>query len=235
MNNTRNPSARYTLKNDGTFLVADELGDVAGERDGLFCADTRFLSRFAITIGGAAPSLLSSGVSQDNVIFRANLTNRPLPELGGVRTPEGVIHIERTRLLWDSRLFERITLTNYGNTGVLLPLQFAFAADFADIFEVRGYHRTRPGTLLPPAQDAMSVTHSYRGRDDVVRACVVSFSRPPAPHDGPRSRSSPSNCLRADTFRCRSKSESRRRLPRTGADSGTLPPWRGVPCDNDGA
>ena len=180
MNNPGTPSARYTLKHDGTFLVADELGDITGERDGLFCAVTRFLSRFVLLVGGVAPSLLSSGVSQDNVIFRANLTNRPLPELGGTRTPEGVIHIERTRLLWDSRLFERITLTNYGESGALLPLQFAFASDFADIFEVRGYRRSQPGTLLPATQEAVSVAQAYRGRDGVVRICVVAFSHQPA-------------------------------------------------------
>ena len=93
--------ARYALKYNNEFLVADELGDVTGEGDGLFCNDTRLLSRFNFRVGGQTPSLLSSGVSQDNVYFRANVTNRPLPELGGQLTPEGVIHIERTRLLWE--------------------------------------------------------------------------------------------------------------------------------------
>src|SRR4030095_2534439 len=94
---------RYALKYNEEFLVADELGDVTGEGDGLFCNDTRLLSRFNLTVGGKAPSLLSSGVSQDNVYFRANVTNRPLPELGGRGTPGGGIPIERTRPLWGGR------------------------------------------------------------------------------------------------------------------------------------
>src|SRR5439155_13644171 len=162
------------------FLVADELGDVTGANDGLFHSDTRFLSRFILTVGATAPSLLSSGVSQDNALFRANLTNRPLPELGGTRTPEGVIHIERARLLWDQRLFEQITLTNYGDRAVQAPIRLAFASDFADIFEVRGHLRAEPGEMLPAQHDETSVTRSYRGRDGVVRACVVTFSQPPA-------------------------------------------------------
>ncbi len=180
MTHSRNPSGRYTLKHDGAFLVADALGDVTGAGDGLFCADTRFLSRFILTVGATTPSLLSSGVSQDNVLFRANLTNRPLPELGGSRTPEGVIHIERARLLWDRRLFEQITLTNYGDRTALAPLEFAFASDFADIFEVRGHVRAQPGQRLPSQQDDRSVTHAYQGRDGVMRACVVAFSQRPA-------------------------------------------------------
>src|SRR5204862_2579818 len=36
---------RYALKYDEEFLVADELGDITGEGDGLFYNDTRLLSR----------------------------------------------------------------------------------------------------------------------------------------------------------------------------------------------
>src|SRR5262245_13074416 len=138
---------RYALKYNEQFLVADELGHVTGEGDGLFYNDTRLLSRFDLTVGGEPPSLLSSGLSQDNVYFRAHVTNRPLPELGGHRTPEGVIHIERMRLLWDGRLYERLTLTNYGEREVPAPLRFGFATDFADIFDVRGHTRRRRGHL----------------------------------------------------------------------------------------
>ena len=169
---------RYALKYDDQFLVADALGDITGDDDGLFDDDTRLLSRFSLVVGGAAPSLLSSGVSEDNVFFRANVTNRPLPELGGRLTPEGVIHIERTRLLWARRLYERLTLTNYGELEVPAPLRFDFAADFADIFEVRGHARTAPGRTLPPRLDPASVTLAYEGLDGVVRACVIAFSQP---------------------------------------------------------
>src|SRR5512144_2791964 len=152
---------RYALKDNGAFLVADALGDITGDADGLFYNDTRLLSRFGFTIGDAAPSLLSSGLSEDNVFFRANVTNRPLPELGGSRTPEGVIHVERTRLLWAVRLYERIVLTNYGMQEVPAPLRFDFASDFADIFEVRGLTRREHGRMLAPRIDESAVTHAY--------------------------------------------------------------------------
>ena len=172
---------RYALKYDEEFLVADALGDITGDGDGLFHNDTRLLSRFSLSVGGAAPSLLSSGVSQDNVFFRANVTNRPLPQLGGSTTPEGVIHVERTRLLWDRRLYERITLTNYGEHEVPAPLRFAFASDFADIFEVRGHVRRRAAGCCRRARRRRRHPRLRRpGRRGAhVRRRLLAASRPP--------------------------------------------------------
>ena len=169
----------FALKDNDGFLVADALGDLTGHGDGLFKNDTRILSRFELTIGGQAPSLLSSDVSQDNVLFRAHMTNRRLPELGGRMTPEGVIHVERARLLWEGRLYERIGLANYGALPMTAALRFLFAADFADIFEVRGEVRERRGRMLPPVVASDRTTLSYEGLDRVARSCTVAFSQPP--------------------------------------------------------
>src|SRR5215475_14538664 len=160
--------ARYALKYDSEFLVADALGDITGEGDGLYFNDTRLLSPLALTFGGATPSLLSSGVSQDNVFFRSNLTNRPLPELGERAPPEGALYVERTRFLWDRRLYERIAITNYALREIPLKLRIAFAADFADIFEVRGHVRSRHGRMLEPELRDAEVKLAYEGVDAVV-------------------------------------------------------------------
>ena len=55
----------YVLKEGDTFLVADAMGDVTGEGDGLFHNDTRLLSNFTLLMDGRPPTLLSSAVSQD--------------------------------------------------------------------------------------------------------------------------------------------------------------------------
>jgi glycogen debranching enzyme len=176
---TRGPIGSFALKHDHTFLVADVLGDVRGGADGLFTNDTRVLSFFRLTIGGLLPSLLGSGVSTDNVFFRANVTNRPLPPLGDQATPEGVIHVERSRFLWQERLYERLTLTNYGEREVPAPLMLEFDADFADIFEVRGHARPKRGRCMPAQIARTCVVFRYVGLDEVERASVVAFSQPP--------------------------------------------------------
>ena len=123
-------------------------GDITGDGDGLFHDDTRLLSRFRLSIAGRPLALLERCGRQDNVLFTANLTNRPLPPIGGQSTRQGVIHIERTRLIWEDRLYERLRLRNYGQTPSQLPLRLEFAADFRDMFEVRGLRRSARGRML---------------------------------------------------------------------------------------
>lgn len=170
----------FVLKEGDSFLVADAFGDVTGEGDGFFHDDTRQLSAWRVLINGTLPTLLSSAVSQDNVYFSANLTNRPLPALGETSTPQGVLHMERRRLLWDGRIYERITVHNYSDAPVQVPLQIRFAADFRDMFEVRGVDRARRGRLGPGEVDGCRVTLGYEGLDEVHRAVVLSFAPMPA-------------------------------------------------------
>ena len=168
------------LKDADTFVVADAWGDMKGGADGLFHHDTRLLSRFVMTAGLARPSRLSSGISQDNVFFTAHTTNRPLPPMGGRSAPAGVLHIERRRFVRDQRMFERVRMVNHGVEDVLLPLAFDFAADFADIFQVRGTPRPKRGVLETPTLDGRRVRFSYTGVDDVRRTSCLAFSEPPA-------------------------------------------------------
>ncbi len=168
------------LKDGDTFLVADHWGDVKAGADGLFDKDTRLLSRFALTVGRARPSRLSSGVTKDNVFFTCHSTNRPLPPMGGQSAPAGVLHLERRRFIWDRRLFERVRMVNHGVEDILLPLTFEFDADFADIFQVRGTARPQQGEIHPPVIDGRRVAFSYTGLDGVKRTSCLAFSEPPA-------------------------------------------------------
>src|SRR3984893_831627 len=170
---------RFTLKDANTFLLADALGDIQGSDDGLFSNDTRMLSRFELAVAGRRPSLLGTAISHDNTLFTAHLTNRPLPALGEGAIPQGVIHIERSRFLWESRLYERLRLTNFSDLDAQVPLKLAFAADFADIFEVQGHVRAQRGQYLPAAVKGATVLLAYRGRDDLVRSTEIEFSRLP--------------------------------------------------------
>ncbi|KVP71544.1 amylo-alpha-1,6-glucosidase [Burkholderia ubonensis] len=170
---------QYVLKAGDAFVVSDALGDVSGHDDGLFVDDMRVMSKWRLTFGGRAPSLLSGATSADNASFTAHLTNRPLPPLGGHETPEGVIHIERMRVLANNVLYEALTLTNYGASEAEVPLSVSFAADFKDMFEVRGTHRARRGAIAQPRIDAGAVRLRYDGLDRVERAVTLNFS--PAP------------------------------------------------------
>ncbi len=175
----RVPDRLFALKDGDTFLVADAFGDVLGTADGLFRNDTRLLSHFRLLLGDRQPSLLSAAVGQDNVFFTSHGANRPLPPTGGAATPRGVIHVERKRFLWQERLYERIRFANYSRDNAMVPLGLEFAADFRDMFEVRGVARARRGEFLAPEMDGRSVAFGYSGLDGVQRSSVIAFSEPP--------------------------------------------------------
>src|SRR5437660_1562036 len=175
----RVPLRLFALKHADTFIVADANGNVTGEGDGMFREDTRVLSVWSLTVGAKRPALLSAALSQDNTLFTSHLTNRPLPPLGGQSLPQGVIHVERQRLIFEGALYERITLSNFGPHENWVPLELEFDADFRDMFEVRGVSRRARGELLEPEIGHSSVCLRYRGLDGVVRQSCVSFSRAP--------------------------------------------------------
>src|SRR6185295_17499735 len=161
------------------FLLADAFGDIQGSDDGLFSNDTRMLSRFELAVAGRPPSLLGAAISQDNTLFTAHLTNRPLPALGERSIPQGVIHIERSRFLWESRLYERLRLTNFSEYDTEVPFTLRFAADFVDIFEVQGHVRKQRGEYLPVEVSGAAVRLRYRGCDALLRTTQLRFSQAP--------------------------------------------------------
>ncbi|TIP22584.1 MAG: amylo-alpha-1,6-glucosidase, partial [Mesorhizobium sp.] len=143
----REPHRLFALKQGDCFAVTDAYGDIRGAGDGFFRDDTRVLSEFRLTIGGRPMSLLGASLSQDNVLFTSNLTNLPIQSAAGRDIPQGAIHIERVRLIWQDRLFDRITLSNYSREHSTIAISLHFAADFRDMFEVRGSTRPKRGTV----------------------------------------------------------------------------------------
>ncbi|MFC5578158.1 glycogen debranching N-terminal domain-containing protein [Lysobacter niabensis] len=172
-------STTYVLKDGDSFIVADAAGDIEGGSDGFFHNDTRLLSRFHLSLAESRPALLSASVSRDNVMFVAHLTNRPLPPIGGSPAAQGVIHLQRERFLRADRLYERIACVNYGQEVVRLPLWLSFAADFRDMFEVRGSVRAARGELLAAEAGPRAVEFRYQGLDKALRSSVLSFSHEP--------------------------------------------------------
>jgi len=173
----REPHRQFALKYEDCFVVADAHGDIRGAGDGLFVNDTRVLSLFRLRLCGYQPSLLGASLSQDNIVFTANLSNRGHPEEG---VPHGVVHIERSRFLWENRMFERIRLTNYWNRPLSLAVELQFDADFRDMFEVRGSKRSRRGEVQDAVVGGRSVWFRYEGLDGVSRESVVTFSETPS-------------------------------------------------------
>lgn len=170
----RIPHTQFALKDGDCFVVANYRGDIQGRGDGLFRDDTRVLSLFHLMVGGREPTLLGASLSQDDIVFTANLTNMPVKQM-----PQGVVHIKRSRLLWQDRMFERIRLSNYSDRAMQMPMVLEFDADFRDMFEVRGTKRMKRGKTFASETSADHVVLRYEGLDSLVRQSVISFSEQP--------------------------------------------------------
>jgi glycogen debranching enzyme len=175
------------LKHGDSFAVFDRHGDIAAHgssEQGIFHEGTRYLSWCELLINGARPLLLSSTVKNRNTLLAVDLTNPSLPH-GSERVIEhSKVHIFRAKVLWEAACHEHLRLTSYSDDLVHLELSLLLAADYADIFEVRGARRARRGRLLPAAFQERRLVLSYEGLDGLVRTTELRFSQQPEFRDG---------------------------------------------------
>ncbi len=173
-----------TLKQGETFGIFDPSGDAlsdGGSPEGLYHNDTRHLSRFMLMIEQQRPILLSSSMSNDNGTLTCDLSNPTINDSDGKLLIEhDVIHLRRSRFLWQGVCYERLAVGNYDRAERRVRLSVLFATDFDDLFEVRGTTRARHGWTHPPDIAADRVTLSYTGLDGVRRQTRFRFG--PSPH-----------------------------------------------------
>jgi glycogen debranching enzyme len=185
---TRADERTRVLKQGETFAVFDRYGDLppaAASEYGLYHRGTRFLSRSELRISGQHALLLSSTIQKVSPLLTADLTTPDVPGADGtLLLPKGVLHIFRSKFLWEAACYERLQITNFSVEPLHAIVTVQFDADFADIFEVRGTSRFRRGRRLDNLLVDGVVTLAYRGLDDVVRrTCIACEPEPASIHD----------------------------------------------------
>jgi glycogen debranching enzyme len=173
---------RRSLKHNDTFIVLDTFGDMgaaAGEADGLFHRDTRFLSRLQLLLNDAQPLLLGSNLRDDNAALVVDLTNPDVFADQRIVLEKDTLHVLRTVFLWRDTAYQRLGVRNYGDRTVDIRLSILFANDFADLFEVRGSRRERRGTATAQLRGNDQVLLNYHGLDDRLRRTTLTFDPPP--------------------------------------------------------
>ncbi|MDR7157138.1 glycogen debranching enzyme [Sphingobium xenophagum] len=174
-----------TLKHGDSFAVFDHSGDAIsghGSPEGLYHRDTRHLSHLYLTTNAMRPILLSSALRDDNAMLTCDLTNPDFfGDDGQVAVEHDLIHLRRSRFLWEDALYERLTIRNFDTETRQVSIDLSFAADFADLFEIRGMTRLRRGTMREPQVGLSHVLLGYLGRDDRERETHLHFD--PMPND----------------------------------------------------
>ena len=162
--------SQVSILDGNTFVVSDRCGDIdpsPTDPTGLFAWDTRFLSKWVLTVDG---SRLSSLSTDDLQYFQTRFF---LVSGTGTVYVDAKLSVIRTRSVGDG-FQEQITLINHGEEPVELRMRLDVDADFADLFEVKDA-LTKQGTYSRGVEDGRLVL-GYR-REEFHRETVISASR----------------------------------------------------------
>ncbi|HET9779202.1 MAG TPA: glycogen debranching N-terminal domain-containing protein [Propionibacteriaceae bacterium] len=154
-----------------TFVVSDDRGDIeasAADPTGLFSFDTRFLSRWVLTINNQRLTALST---DDLQYFEARFFLVPGTGTVYVDAKQSVI---RQRSVGNG-FREVLAILNHADDPVDLIVRIEAACDFADLFEVKDALE-KQGTYSTQVEDGRLIL-SYR-RETFARATVISSSEP---------------------------------------------------------
>jgi glycogen debranching enzyme len=153
----------FTILEGSTFCVSDERGDIVDSVMGLFADDTRFLSRWVLTINGERPLRLSS----DKVEYFSAAFYLRNPMAGGLE--QDVLSIGRDRFVGDG-MQEHIVVQNHAPHPVEFELALEVGADFADIFAVKEHDFAlgHPDTA-PPLPALAPATFETKGNQFILR------------------------------------------------------------------
>src|SRR5437867_10013606 len=158
-----------SILDGSTFVVSDRRGDIDAGPDqphGLFYRDTRFLSRWVLTVEGRPLEVLST---DDVDYFSAQFFLYP-PTGTIYKNPE--LSVIRQRTVGDG-VHEDLIVLNHSPEAIRVRLNLAADSDFADIFEVKDALKKK-GELYREVRDG-SLVLGYR-RDDFVRETSITPS-----------------------------------------------------------
>src|SRR6266568_2922539 len=151
------------------FVVSDLRGDIDAsptEALGLFAWDTRFLSRWLLTVDGQRPNVLST---DDLDYFAVQFFLVP---------GTGTIYVDADQSIIRKRTIgngfsEELTILNHKDKPVDFRVRVEAAADFADLFEVKD-HLTKKGEFYHRIESNRLLL-GYR-RDQFIRETLITAS-----------------------------------------------------------
>jgi glycogen debranching enzyme len=173
------------IKDNDLFLITDQLGNTVAYADsqkrtvtGLFCRDTRFLSRSELQIEGVSPLLLGSCADTGYSII-VDSTN---PIIKGVLKADAV-GIKR-KIALRGGLWEEIELRNYSTSPLEFEVSLSFQADFKDLFEIKNYaRRSQRGVNLEQLSvEDNCLSFAYHGLDNSLTESLINFCHRPPDH-----------------------------------------------------
>jgi len=177
-------SRTHVLKAGDAFGVFDRYGDIhsyRAARHGVFLAGARHLSRLVVRVGGTRPLLLGSHVGTDDRTLAVDLTNPDVPGVEADAAMRNALHFRRVSVLQEDGFRLELVVRSFASVRMQIQVTIEFAADFIDVFELRGARRKRRGILHSAPAGPAAVELTYDGLDGVRRQTEIRFA--PAPEE----------------------------------------------------
>ena len=157
---------RRIIKQGAVVVATREDGSIEPTgifTQGLFVGDTRFLSRFQISLDGLAPSLMGSGEER---LYQAGYlhTNPALPHV-----PARSFGLVQRTAIEKGIVTMTLAVRNMTVNPIDFELSLDIDADFLDSFETRGVTREKRGEMFPVETTSTSLRFQYRGLDNAMR------------------------------------------------------------------
>ena len=173
------PVDTVSILDGNEFVVSDARGDIEESRTdtlGLFRDDTRFLSRWILTINGLRPKLLSTDhLAYYRVSFFLALATRTI-------YLDSQLSVQRQRSVGNG-FHEELTLVNHDKKAVELTARLEAAADFADLFEIKDDDVNKKGQLYRRVEDG-ALTLGYRRGSFLRKTTITSSSQAELSEEG---------------------------------------------------
>jgi len=171
---------KLVLKDNESFLVSDRRGDFPGGAPGEFGyyhRGTRYLSVLEARVQGDLPLVLDARTTHDHTRIVIEMTNGTVWQARGTKLAPHLLYLRRELVFEEDVLFERLSVHSFAATRepIEIELTLSVAADFADIFEVRGTLRRERGRMLAPHITTRGMVLSYHGLDGCVRTSEISI------------------------------------------------------------
>jgi glycogen debranching enzyme len=159
------------ILNGNTFVVSDQRGDIEAsltDPTGLFSFDTRFLSKWVLSVDGQRLTALST---DDLQYFETRFFL--VPGTGTVYV-DAKLSVIRQRSVGNG-FHEDLSILNHADEPITLTVRVEADSDFADLFEVKDALQKK-GSYSRRVDDGQLLL-AYQ-RDTFSRATVVSSSQP---------------------------------------------------------
>lgn len=165
-------SKNTVLKENYTFFTADENGFIQGGEHGLYNRDTRFISRYAWDFGQDMQLLMRFAERPDRLSFHyAELDNA-----------KQLLAVRRDLVLGINELTDTLTFENSEADERTLECTLTVAADFADLFEARGWFGV--SRELAEATEPNGLIYRYTAQDGAQVSVEVRLTVPVIARDG---------------------------------------------------